>query len=113
MGGEDLEVKLLRFANDLGKVQGQVEQLDARVKHNCERNETNFAALDARLDKLNQGLTKRSTVLWCIFVGMILLFIGGSLVRWEKVGGFFDRTTASERAGVVKEAVEVIGKVVK
>lgn len=56
MAEPDIEVKLLRFAQDLGKVQGKVEQIDERVEHNCKRNEENFKTLDDKFDALNSTI---------------------------------------------------------
>lgn len=88
------------LSNGLGSAVGQIDT-----------NQEQINLLSERTHDLSIALTKRSMALWAILIAMILSFIGGSLVKWSDVEKYFDRTTASERAEIVKQAVETAVKV--
>ena len=53
---DDVEAKLIAFATDLGITKGKLEALDQRVEHNCQRNEDNFAKVNAKIDTLTNNV---------------------------------------------------------
>lgn len=126
-----LNDNLTGFAQDLGQVQGKLSALDDRVKHNCARNEENFSNLDKKFTDLtkeiNQLVQKNTEYIGdlkasnktklTIIVAFVLVvaaaFVGGSYISWHKIGDDFDKTTVRERAGIVKDTVETISKVIK
>lgn len=98
----------------IGTVVGTVSELSkglGAAVGQINTNQDQINLLSDRTHKLSIALTKRSMALWAILIAMILSFIGGSLVKWSDVEKYFDRTTASERAEIVKQAVETAVKV--
>ena len=69
-------------------------------------NETRIAEQIELTHKLSIAVTKRSVALWAIIITMILSFVGGSLINWGKVDQFFEKTTATQRADMVKQGIE-------
>lgn len=127
------ESQMISLAKEVGETKGKVSALDDRVKHNCERNEQNFTLINSNLleyitstneliaaikDKAKDDITdlkvKNAKKLYVIlaFIGLgILCFIGGSAIRWEKVDNYFEKTSASERAELIRQAIETASKV--
>ena len=58
---DDLEARMVKFASDLGETRGKLDALDDRVAHNCQRNEDNFAKLDAKVDTLSSKVIEAIT----------------------------------------------------
>lgn len=97
----------------VGTVVGTVSELSkglGAAVGQINTNQDQINLLSERTHDLSIALTKRSMALWAILIAMILSFIGGSLVKWSDVEKYFDRTTASERAEIVKQAVETASK---
>lgn len=50
---DEINNKMIQFAEALGSTKGKLEALDARVEHNCARNEENFLAVNKKIDDLS------------------------------------------------------------
>ena len=122
-------VEFTGFAEKLGETKGKVDALDDRVKHNCERNEKNFSDIREDIDDVNKNLlsfvqsneqvisslkiknTAKLVFILTMIGVSIVAFIGGSIFDWKKVDSYFEKSSVSERADLVKQGAETISKV--
>lgn len=64
------------------------------------------AKLTAQNHELDKGvLARRVIIFFSILVG-IIVFVGGGLISWRKIDQFYEKTTAQQRAEMVKQGIE-------
>lgn len=127
----DKVVELASFAEKLGETKGKVDQLDERVRHNCQRNEDNFRDLRDDVDTVNQNLlgfvksneqviaalkiknTAKLVFILTMIGVSIVAFVGGSIFNWKKVDNYFEQTSVQDRADVIRQGAEAVKQIIK